>query len=228
MIRFPNCSNICISGGTGCGKTVFTFKLLTSKDAFPTQPQKILYCFGIYQDLFDKMKAELPQLTLHEGLPDTATLKQFADGQHNLVVLDDLMSKVVQAPEMEQLFVQFSHHLQLSVIFLCQNCFVQGRYSRTIFLNMHILILFKTMRGGSQIAMLGRDLYPGRGDVVTQAYADATAVPFGYLVVDMAPHSEDQYRLRTRIFPDDGETIVYVHVPNSIKVPHTMKGAHMQ
>ena len=41
------------------------------------------------------------------------------------------------------------------------------------------------------------------------AFADATSLPFGYLVVDMSPHSEDTYRLRTHVFPGE-DPIVYV------------------
>uniref|UniRef100_K1QP85 Uncharacterized protein n=1 Tax=Magallana gigas TaxID=29159 RepID=K1QP85_MAGGI len=42
-----------------------------------------------------------------------------------------------------------------------------------------------------------------------EAYDKATSIPFGYLVVDMSPGTEDKYRLRTRILPNE-DTIVYL------------------
>lgn len=110
---------------------------------------------------------------------------------------------------MELLFTQGCHHRRLSVLFLTQNLYVQGSRSRTIALNTTYLVLMKNVRDVSQIATLGRQLYPGKSKVLMQAFEDATATPYGYLVVDMSPHSEDTYRLRTHVFPSQ-DPVIYV------------------
>jgi hypothetical protein len=70
-------------------------------------------------------------------------------------------------------------------------------------------MMMKNVRDVSQVASLGRQLFPGRSKILTSAFADATSLPFEYLVVDMSPHSEDTYRLRTCVFPGE-DPIVYV------------------
>ena len=67
----------------------------------------------------------------------------------------------------------------------------------------------KTVRDVSQVATLGRQIFHGRSKVLTEVYLDLVQLPFGYLVIDMAVHVEDDYRLRTRVFPDD-DPIIYV------------------
>ena len=42
---------------------------------------------------------------------------KFSDGNHNLIVLDDLSEQVVKDPKMERLFVHGAHHLNLSVFY---------------------------------------------------------------------------------------------------------------
>ena len=211
LLPFKACSSITISGATQSGKTYFVHKLLKNvRGMFSGEPvSQILYCYGIYQPLFDEMQSHIPNFTLHEGLPSEEDIENFTLKQkHSLIVLDDLMHKVGKSPEMELLFTQGCHHRNLSVIFLTQNIFQQAKFARTIALNTHYLILFRNLRDASQVAHLGRQLYPGKGQILTEAYQEATSQPYGYLVLDMSPHSEDKYRMRTRIFPEE-DTIVY-------------------
>lgn len=212
VFPFLSCSSTCIAGQTGSGKTRFVYRLLKHlKEMFPDEPpEAVLYCYGIHQPLFEDMEKTIPHLSFHEGLPSMETVREFTtDRRHRLIVLDDLMHRVVRDVDMELLFTQGCHHRRLSVLFLTQNLYVQGARSRTIALNTTYLVLMKNVRDVSQIATLGRQLYPGKSKVLLEAYEDATATPYGYLVVDMSPHSYDAYRLRTHVFPRE-DPIVYV------------------
>lgn len=215
LLPFKPCSSITISGATQSGKTYFVHKLLKNvKGMFSGESvSQILYCYGIYQDLFDQMQNDIPNFTLHEGLPSKEEIENFNIKQkHSLIVLDDLMHVVGQSPEMELLFTQGCHHRKLSVIFITQNIFQQAKFSRTIALNTHYLILFRNLRDASQVSHLGRQLYPGKKQILMDAYNDATRVSYGYLVIDMSPHSEDKYRLRTHILPGE-DPVVYTPRP---------------
>lgn len=178
------------------------------KEMYPEEPPRsVLYCYGIYQPLFDKMKTVIPNIRFHEGLPTMETVREFtADRRHRLIVLDDLMHSVVCNVEMELLFTQGCHHRRISVLFLTKNLYVQGSRSRSIALNTSYLVLMRNVRGIGQIATLSRQLYPGKSKILT----DATGMTYGYLVVDLSPHSDDTYRLRTNVFPGE-DPIVYVH-----------------
>jgi hypothetical protein len=113
------------------------------------------------------------------------------------------MYRVVQNVDME------CHHRRLSVVFITQNVFPRGTKSRTIALNTTYLVMMKNIR----VATLGRQLFPGRSKILTVAYADATSILYGYLVVNMSPHSADTYRLSTRMF--SGEDTI-VHIPKHL------------
>jgi hypothetical protein len=153
----------------------------------------------------------IPSLILHEGIPEEKDLLQLSEGGPSLCIIDDLMDDVVSSADMAKLFTQTCHHRLINTIYLSQNIFAQGKYSRTINLNVHYLIVFRCFRDGSQISHLARQLYPGKSPILTQAYHDATSRPYGYLFINMSPKaSDDDYRLATNIFPDECGPIVYV------------------
>ena len=119
---------------------------------FENPPEKVLYCYGMYQPLYEQMDKELPFITFQQGLPSISDLETLANEKTcNLVCLDDLMESVTTSSEMEGM-----HHRHLSVIFLNQNMYCQGKHSRTINLNTHILVLMKNPRDLSQIQCLAR------------------------------------------------------------------------
>ena len=151
-LPFEACSTFTIAGATKSGKMTFVFRLLKNKDVMFSSPvEKVLYCYGAEQELFNEMKNEIPNITFHKGLPDN--LQSFSRGyNHCAIVLDDLMDSVVKDVEM---FTQGAHHLKLSILFLTQ----QGKCARTIKLNTHYLILFRNMRDGQQIVSLGKQLF---------------------------------------------------------------------
>ena len=157
-------------------------------------PTWILYCYGIYQPLFDEMERNVPTFTSKQGLPSAEELDEFtADRRHKLIVIDDLMHRVVQDKVMELLFTQGTHHRCVSVILITQNLYPGGKHTRTIALNMWYTILMKNLRDVSQVGILGRQLYPGRGKAFLKAYEDAVGSKEDYLIVDTSPHGD--YRI---------------------------------
>jgi hypothetical protein len=194
-----------ISGGTGSGKTFFVYKLLQHLPGMYADdpPVETLFCFGIYQQLYDDMQKTLSNFTLHEGLPTASELDDFTqDRRHRLVILDDLMQKVIKSDEMELLFTQGCHHRRISVVFITQNLIPQGKNSRNIALNTWYLVLMKNLRDASQITYIGRQIFPGNAKYLQSAYEDSMKdSSHPYLMVDLSPYGEDEYRLRTRVFP---------------------------
>ena len=131
------------------------------------------------------------------------------DGQHRLLIIDDLMQAFVQNQNMEFLFTQGCHYRKISVFFVTQNIFPKDKYARTIALNTWYMILMKNLRDMSQVSVVGRQLFPCRSKGFMQAYEDALGNKNrGYLVVDMSPTGDDYRRLRTNIFPNE-ESIIY-------------------
>ncbi len=212
-LPFEPCSSICISGMSGSGKSYLTFEFLKNLKYMysETPPIETIYCYGIHQPLFDEMERTIPNFTSRRGLLSSAELDELtSDRQHRLIIVDDLAHEVLQNPDMELLFTQGCHHRKISVIFITQNLYGQGKHARTIALNTWYLILMKNMRDVSQISTLGRQLFPGKAKTFVEAYQDALKRPYGYLVVDTSPHGDDAYRIRTDIFPGQDPVIYTV------------------
>ena len=209
---FKENSSICLIGSTGSGKTRWVYNLMSNLPDMFEGPKisKILYCYGVYQSLFDEMQQTVSNLQFQEGIPSQQDIEALAEGQnHCLLVLDDLMSKVVASETMQDLFCQFCHHKNISVVYLTQNLYQGGKCARTIALNTSALVLMKSMRNASQIRCLATQLYPGNIGFMMGAYQDAMKEAYGYLVIDMSPSADDLYRLRTHIFPDE-DTVIYM------------------
>jgi hypothetical protein len=216
IIQFKAPCTMMVAGATNSGKTRWVYRLLRNVSEMFTLPtQHILYCYGIYQSpLFDEMKREIPGIMFHQGLPDKEDLLGLSGGHqsqgqgHSILILDDLVQSVVNSKETEEMFTQHCHHMCVSVIFITQNLLTQGRNSRTINLNMHVFILLKNLRNASQIKHFAGQIFPGKTKTFQEIIEDVMKEPYSYLVVDLSPASQDEYRLRTRVFPDDDEHMI--------------------
>ena len=140
-------------------------------------PERITWYYGEWQAAYENLN--IPNVRLEEGLPTSFD----SDGKRGLVVLDDLMAET--DGRVTNLFTKKSHHSNTSVIYLVQNLFPKNKESRTISLNSQYMVIFKNPRDASQIANLAKQMYPGRGAFVQEAFTDATASPYGYLLIDL-------------------------------------------
>lgn len=196
------------AGATSSGKTTFVRRLLNHLYPMTSEePESILYCYGTFQPAYAEMERDHSQVHFREGLPTKADMESLAQTGASMVILDDLMDEVNNSKEMQKLFTQYSHHKNISVIFISQNLYFGGKYGKTINLNSHYLVLFKNPNL-SQIRILGQQLLPGKSKVLTEAYEDATSERYGYLLVDLHPVNDKDLMLRARIFPGE-DTVVY-------------------
>ncbi|VDH94116.1 Hypothetical predicted protein [Mytilus galloprovincialis] len=144
-------------------------------------------------------------LIFHEGLPDKQKIEEFTqDTQHSLIVLDDLISKVVQSEEVLHLFAVTSHHKKASVVLISQSLYPPGKYSKSISLNCANFVLFHNPRDMRQIVTFASQILPGMTRYFLDAFLKITKQKYAYILIDLSPHREDrQYMLRTGIFPED-------------------------
>jgi hypothetical protein len=204
MMKLCHPFTMLVTGPTQSGKTVFVLKILSDVNRIISPaPERILYCYTEYQPKsFDAFASK--GVVFYKGMP---SLEMFDGDARTLVVLDDMMEEIDKNTSM--LFTRVSHHRDLSVIFLSQNMFPKNPHARTISLNAHYMVLFKSPRDVNQFAVLARQMYGSNYKFAVQAFEDATSHAHGYILVDMKPQTEDRFRLRTKIFPDE-QTYVYV------------------
>ena len=195
------------AGSTSSGKTHFVKTFIENvDDIVSVPPQKILYCYGTYQKIFDLMERQL-HVSFMQGIPSLAVLEDLSQHGPTLLILDDLMTEVYNSKDMLNLFTQYSHHNNISVIFTSQNVYYGGKFGRTITLNCHYLVLFKNYNL-AQVRFLGQQLFPGQSAKFLKIYQDAISVRFGYLFINIHPAANTDYMLRSQIFPGN---IMYVY-----------------
>lgn len=210
LIKFKANSNIIVTGQSHAGKSTFVFSLLKQLKLFESNIQHILYVYGIWQPLFDRMEREISSITFFQGIPDKEILERYSSKSGNiLLVLDDVMGIGASNVELMNLFTTYSHHMGITVIFLLQNIFPPGKYMRTISLNAHYIILFKNPRDERQVRTLGSQIFPNQSNYFMDAYKRATEIPYSYLCVTLYPGTAERYRLSSHIFPEE-ETILYL------------------
>ena len=101
------------------------------------------------------------------------------------------------------LFTRGSHHRNLSIIYIVQNLFHQGKGSRSISLNSHYLVLFKNPRDKLQVLTLAKQMYPRHTDFFINPYEQAVQRHFGYLLVDLKTTTQDNCTLQTNVLPGE-------------------------
>lgn len=202
--RFKHPYCCLVAGPSGSGKTSFIYNIITNlNDMILPTPDKVLYCYKEWQPLYDELQS-VWNVEFVEGLPDTDS---FTAMHTRLVIIDDLMDEADS--RITRLFTRESHHRGISVMLITQNLFSNNKEQRTINLNAHYIVLFKNPRDASQISHLASQMYPGKTSYMKEAYRLSTIKPFGYLLIDLKQETDEKFRLRTNIFPND-QQIVYL------------------
>lgn len=203
-----------ISGPSGCGKSTFVKRFLAQLDRMCTvRFARVLLYYGEWQEAYGELSNSVNvNVEFHEGLPQSSDFSLDPENA-KLVIVDDLMREAGASggSSIVDLFTKGSHHRNLSVMFLTQNLFHQGPGQRSVSLNAHYILAFKSPRDRSQIYHLARQVYPEDPRVVQEAYFDSTTnTPYGYLLLDLKQTTPENCRLRSCIFPDDPHHYVYV------------------
>ncbi|CAG2206327.1 unnamed protein product [Mytilus edulis] len=208
LVKFQTpMTSICV-GPTGSGKTTYIKRLLeNAQEMFTIPPQKIYYCYSIWQDVFDELKKTVSNISFQLELPDESDFLVDKD-IHTLWIIDDKMDEVVDCKLMQKIYCVLSHHTLTSIIFILKNLYQKGKVMRSISLNSHVFFLFKNGRDSLQIQSLARQMFPGQVRFFMDVYQRAISRPYNCLIVDIAPGSNPEYQLRANPFPGE-DTIVY-------------------
>jgi uncharacterized membrane protein YheB (UPF0754 family) len=203
MFKHPFTMMIC--GPTSSGKTVLTRKILKNMDTvIDTKFTEIIWCYSQWQDIYEELEKEF-KIKFYNGLPDSKDIPD--DKLPRLLISDDQMREADE--RLVDIFTKFSHHKNMSVIFIVQNLFHQKKGQRDISLNAMYLILMKNPRDAAQITHLARQLYPTNPAYVQEAYKDATRKPHSYLLIDLRQDTDELMRYRANIF----DKYVTVYIP---------------
>ena len=224
IVKIHAPTSLAIYGPTQCGKTSFVINLLKEADLLFTRPvEEIYYCYESYQDCYDDLKKQsndrsggggggvtttAKKVFFHRGMPDIETCRQWSFMKnHIVIVFDDLMTDLSNHADMVKFATIDCHHRNITMMLMLHNIFPPGL--RTVSLNIHYIVLFKNKRDSLQVETLGRRIMRSRAKYFYKCFEDAVKKRFGYLFIDMHPHSDETYQLRTCILPSQAPTIIY-------------------
>ena len=90
-------------------------------------PKKVIR-YKYWQPSYTEMLKTMREITFHQGMPnDLVQSKYFDPNVPSLIVLDDLMRTVTNDDTAADLFPEGAHHHNISVVFVVQNLFFQGK-----------------------------------------------------------------------------------------------------
>lgn len=195
-----------IAGPTQSGKSTFVRRILEyNQTMIKPAPTRMVYCYALWQDGFNQLKLIWPAIEFVQGIVDIENLNS---KDNNLIILDDLMKQCQKDETVVNLFTTDSHHRNISVFFITQNLFDQGKFCRTISLNCHYMIILNNPRDRTQIEFLGRQMFPRNSKFLVECYDDATTVQYGYIFLDLKQSTNPKIRVQTSIMPDQ-QRIIY-------------------
>ena len=189
-----------ISSPSGSGKSEWTRKLLLSS-LIESTPERIIWCFGQWQPLYDAIRKKIPWIEFLSGIPD------YLDDQHyinaskrNILVFDELMTEAKCDQRVADLFTKGSQHRNISIVYLTQNLFPQEKACSDIALNTQYMVLFNNPIDRQQVANLARRIYPSTSTLLIKRFEQATSHHYGDLMIDLKSDMPEKDRLHTEIF----------------------------
>ena len=195
-LKFRCPAGIHIVGPTMSGKSTLTRRLLNDREQVFIKPfDRGIYAYSVWQKSFKEITGNVEFI---QGISSILADENFFDPEeNNLLVLDDLMDEIASNVKASALFTRGIHHKNVTVIFLYQNLFKQGKAMRDITLNSQYFLLFKSSRDVQQIKYLGRQLGLPHLEC---AYRKAIKEPHGFLLVNLHPQCDERLQLQSNIF----------------------------
>ena len=141
------------------------------------------------------------------------------NGTKYLLIFDDSCEEVCSSKEFVKIAIA-GRHRGLSTIYIKHNLFHKSTLGRNFELQTTPIALFKSPRDVMQINTLSIQL--GIGSSLVDWYRDAPSVPFGHLLIDLSPRTDD----RLRYYTNSGKTPSKFYVPESLKHLTTLDDEH--
>ena len=165
------------------------------------------------------MQKEIENLEFVQGVNFEFIDSLKNNGTKYLLIFDDSCEEICNS----KAFVDIAtaeRHPGLSIIYIKHNLFHQTKLGRDFELQNTHLVLFKSARDVMQVTTLSTQL--GLGSELVDWYRDATFVPFGLLLVDLSPRTDDRLRYCT----NSGSVPSKFYIPERFKPLRTLDDEH--
>ena len=141
------------------------------------------------------------------------------NGTKYLLIFDESCEEICNS----KAFVDIAtagRHRGPSTINIKHNLFHQSKLGRDVELQNTHIVLFESPRDVMQVATLGAQL--GLGSELVDWYRDATSFPFGHLLIDLSPRTDNRLRYCTK----SGSVPSKIFIPERLKHLRTLDDEH--
>ena len=142
------------------------------------------------------MQKEIERLVFVRGVSFAFIDSLKTNGTKYLLIFDDSCEEICNSKDFV-VIATADRHRGLSTIYIKHNLFHQSKLGRDVELQNIHNDLFKSPRDVMQVTTLSTQL--GLGSELVDWYRDATSVPFGHLLIDLSPRTDDRLRYCTNI-----------------------------
>ena len=171
----------------------------------------VLIYYQEWQEAYDKIKKLVDNVKFVKGAPASLEhvideLRQYNKDDLKMCIFDDMLTNMTSF--MDSLFTTISHHYTCSMIFISQSIF--GKSLRTVSINSHYMIVFKSPRDSLQFSTLAHQVEPSNSSFLKSVFLNATERAHGYLILNFTQEQHKNCRYLTNLFPDEWPVKIYV------------------
>ncbi len=179
----------------------------------------IYFFYQHSQPLYDVLQMEIKNLEFVQGVNFEFIDSLKNNGTKYLLLFADSCGEICNSKPLLTLpplgDIGVSAQSTLNKIF-----FVQSKLGRDVELQNTHIVLFKSPRDVLQVTTLRTQL--GLGSELVDWYRDATTVPFGHLLIDFSPRTDDRLRYCT----NSGSALSKFYIPERLKHFRTLDDEH--
>ena len=193
LISTKNRVFISLVGPSETGKSQLIYNWLKIGTLQP-KFDKIYFFYQHSQPLYDVIQKEIENLEFVRGVNFEFIDSLKNNGTKYLLIFDDSCEEICNS----NAFVDIAtagRHRGLSTIYIKHSLFHQSKLGRDVELQNTHNVLSKSPRDVMQVTTLSTQL--GLGSQLVDWYRDATSVPFGHLLIDLSPRTDDRLRYCT-------------------------------
>ena len=165
------------------------------------------------------MQKEIKNLEFVRGVNFEFTDSLKNNGTKYLLIFDDSCEEICKSKAFVDIATAGKHR-GLSTIYIKHNLFHQSQSGRDLELQNTHIVLFKSPRDVMQVTTLSTQL--GLGSELVNWYRDATPVPFGHLLSDLSPRTDDLLRFCT----NTGSIPSKFYIPERLKQSNILDAEH--
>ena len=218
LISTKNRVFISLVGPSETGKSQLIYNWL-KVGTFQPNFDKMYFFYQHSQPLYNVMQKENESLEFVQGVNF-----DFIDSLKNnctkhLLIFDDSCEEICNSKAVVDIATAGRHPI-LSTIYIKHNLFHQSKLGRDVELQNTHIVRFKSPRDEMQVITLGTQL--GLGSELVDSYRDATSVPFGHLLIDLSPRTDDGLRYCTK----SGSVQSNIYLPERLKHLRTSDDEH--